>query len=143
MTKNILYLREMGMTDNTISTDIKNHRVRTTENIDIIYRGKKYNMFFEFTQCTRWRTRTKNKRTGEELKHPVREVVLTDALHVDTEYERTETNSNGRQFKMAYCLLSFESETWEECHKYTRRDILEVVNRYKVGEKFTEIVFIK
>lgn len=46
---NVLYLREMGMDDNSIKTDVKNHRVRVLENIDIIYNGEKYNMFFEFT----------------------------------------------------------------------------------------------
>lgn len=37
---NVLYLRKMGMDDDTIKTDVKNHRVRVLENIDIIYKGK-------------------------------------------------------------------------------------------------------
>lgn len=36
---NVLYLRKMGMDDDTIKTDVKNHRVRVIENIDIIYKG--------------------------------------------------------------------------------------------------------
>ena len=40
MKKNILYLLEMGMNDNNIKTDIKNHRIRVIENIDIIYKGR-------------------------------------------------------------------------------------------------------
>ena len=95
MEKNILYLLEMGMYDNDISTDIKNHRIRVVENIDIGYKGKSYNIFFEFTQGTHRRYRTTNKRTGAPLKKAVEEIILKDGLFIDTEYEKPETDKNG------------------------------------------------
>lgn len=139
MKNNTLFLRKMGMDDNTITTDIKNHRVRTIENIDILYNGKHYYMFFEFLQCTQYQMRYKNKRTGKELKHPVREVVLTDALCVDTQYEEMRA---GSAFPASWCCSQMEREIWNEHHKYTRRDILEIINRYKIGAKFTDIKLI-
>lgn len=71
---NVLYLRKMGMDDDSIKTDVKNHRVRVIENIDIIYKGEKYNMFFEFTHGAHIRYRTANKRTGAPLKKQLRKL---------------------------------------------------------------------
>ena len=45
--KNILYLREMGANDSTLTGDIKNHRVRVIENVNISYCGENYSMFSE------------------------------------------------------------------------------------------------
>ncbi len=143
MKKNILYLLEMGMNDNTISTDIKNHRIRTVENIDIQYKGELYNMFFEFTQGTHRRHRTTNKRTGAPLKHPVEEIILKDGLFIDTQYEKTETDRTGRTWESSWRNSEFEREFYNEHHGYTKKDILEVVNRYKVGEPFTDICLIE
>lgn len=56
MRKTFCIFCEMGMNDNTITGDIKNHRVRVIENIDILYKGTAYNMFFEFTTGTHHRT---------------------------------------------------------------------------------------
>lgn len=143
MKKNILYLREMGMNDPEISTDIKNHRVRVIENIDIQYKGKPYNMFFEFTQGTHRRHRTTNKRTGKPLKHPVEEIILKDGLFIDTQYEKTETDRTGRTWESSWRHSELEKEFWSEHHKYTKADILEVVNKYKTGEPFTDICLIE
>lgn len=143
MKKNILYLLEMGMNDNSITTDIKNHRVRVVENIDIVYNGEKYNMFFEFTQCTHYNYRTTNKRTGAPLKKPIQELIIKDGLHIDTQYERTETSATGNTFEMSYRNSKLENEIWQEHHAYTKKDILEIVNRYKVGEKFTDVCLIE
>lgn len=136
--KNTLYLLEMGMNDNNISTDVKNHRVRTLENIDIIYNGVPYNMFFEFTQCTHWHYRRENKRTGAPLKHPVYTVDVKDGLGIDSQYEKV--NENG--FEMSYRCRALEAEFWAEHREYTRRNILEVVNRYKVGAPFTDVKLV-
>lgn len=143
MKKNTLYLLEMGMYDNDISTDIKNHRIRVIENIDIIYKGEKYNMFFEFTQGTHRHYRTTNKRTGAPLKKAVEEIILKDGLFIDTEYERTETDKSGFTWTSSWRRADLEREFYEEHHAYTKRDILNVVNRYKVGEKFTDICLIE
>lgn len=140
MKKNILYLREMGMNDNTITGDIKNHRVRVIENIDILYKGTAYNMFFEFTTGKHHRTRTTNKRTGEPLKKPVTEIITENGLFIDTEYEKTEP---GRDWKSSWRNSEFEREFYNEHREYTKKNILEVVNRYKVGEPFTDICLIE
>ena len=132
---NTLYLMEMGMNDNNITTDIKNHRVRVLENIDIIYKGEKYNMFFEFTQCTHREYRTTNKRTGQPLKHPKVETILTDALGLDAQFEKLETRRDGSTWESSWRKCDLEEEVRKECHKYTRADVLEVVNRYKIGVK--------
>ena len=137
--KNTLYLLEMGMNDNRINTDIKNHRVRTLENIDIIYKGVKYNMFFEFTQCVHWHYRHENKRTGAPLKRPVYMIDVADGLGIDTQYECT--NENG--FEMSYRCRNLEREVWEEHREYTRHNILEVVNRYKVGCPYTDVKLVE
>lgn len=143
MKKNVLYLLEMGMDDNSISYDIKNYRIRTLENIDIIYQGEKYNLFFEFLQATHYRYRNTHKVTGRPLKKAIRELVEQDGLSLDTQYERMEKLSDGREWEMSYRLGKFEQEIWNEHHKYTRKDILEVVNRYKVGDPFTEICLVE
>lgn len=140
---NILYLKKMGMDDNNILTDIKNHRVRVTENIDIIYKGKNYNMFFEFCLATHRRYRTTNKRTGAPLKKPVEEIILNDGLHLDTQFEKLQgTWNDGTPYFSSWRMSDLECEIWEEHHAYTKNDILEIVNRYKVGEPFTEICLI-
>lgn len=136
---NTLYLLEMGMNDKNIGTDIKNHRIRTLENIDIIYKGIKYNMFFEFIQCAHWHYRRENKRTGEPLKHPVYTVDVVDGLGIDTEYE---TLTEGG-FKLSHRCSELEREFWAEHREYTRRNILEVINRYKVGRPYTDIKLVE
>ena len=142
MKKNKLYLLKMGMDDNGISTDIKNHRVRVIENIDIIYKGEKYNMFFEFTCGTHRRYRTVNKRTGAPLKKPVEEIILKDGLFIVTEFEKTETEK-GFTWKSSYGKSDLEREIFDEHLEYTQSNILDVVNRYKIGEKFTDICLIE
>lgn len=144
MKKNVLYLMEMGMNDSSITTDIKNHRIRVIENIDIIYKGEKYNMFFEFTQGTHRHYRTTNKRTGAPLKKPVEEIILKDGLYIDTEFEKLEgTWKDGTPHYSSWRKSDLEREIWEEHHAYTKKDILEIINRYKVGEKFTEVCLIE
>lgn len=143
MKKNILYLLEMGMNDNTLPGDIKNHRIRTVENIDIQYKGEPYNMFFEFTQGKHHRTRTTNKRTGEPLKKPVIETITENGLFIDTQFEKIETDRTGRTWESSWRHSELEKEFWSEHHEYTKKDILEVVNKYKTGEPFTNICLIE
>lgn len=136
MKKNILYLLEMGMNDNNIKTDIKNHRIRVIENIDIIYKGVKYNMFFEFTQGIHRHYRRTNKYTGAKLKKEVEEIILKDGIYIDTEYKNSETDSTGP-------TSDLEEEFYKEHLEYTKESILKIVNRYKIGEPFTEVCLIK
>ena len=139
---NVLYLREMGMDDNNISTDIKNHRVRVLENIDILYNGKKYNMFFEFLQGTHWHYRTDNKRNGKPLKKAVYEIDLVDGMFLDTEYKKIITDSCGT-FEHSFRNSKFEKEFFNEHLKYTKENVLKVVNRYKIGDPFTSVCLVE
>ena len=143
MKTNILYLREMGMDDKNINTDLQNHRVRVLENIDIIYKGTPYNMFFEFTQATHYNYRTTNKRTGAPLKKMVRELIVKDGLHLDTQYERLEgTWKDGTPFYGSYRKGDFEKEVWDQHLDYTRENVLAVVNAYAV-RKYDKIVLVE
>lgn len=138
-----LYLMEMGMFDNNITTDIKNHRIRTLENIDIIYKGQLYNMFFEFTQCDHYETRTTHKTTGKPLKHPKRELVKHDAVHIDTQYEvLKETFKDDTPFYLSYRNSDLEMEVWNKHYSYSKADILKIINTYAV-EKYDKIVLIE
>lgn len=143
MKKNILYLLEMGMNDNSIKTDIKNHRIRVIENIDIIYKSVKYNVFFEFTQGIHRRYRRTNKRTGAKLKKEVEEIILKDGIYIDTEYKNPETDSTGRTWVSSWKMSDLEKEFYKEHLEYTKESILKIVNRYKIGEPFTEVCLIK
>lgn len=142
--KNILYLMEMGCNDPEIGTDIKNHRVRVLENIDILYKDKEYNMFFEFLHGVHWHYRTENKRNGAPLKKPVYTIDVNDGLFIDTQFERLEgTWSDGTPYYSSWRKSDLEREFFNKHLEYTRKNILKVVNRYKVGEKFTEVCLIE
>ena len=142
MNNTILYLREMGMDDNKITTDIKNHRVRVVEKIDIVYKGKYYNMFFEFMQGTHTQYRTTNKRTGAPLKKGIVDKILDDALFMDTEFDEPKTTTTGYTYNASYRKADLEREIWEEHHKFTKADILEIVNRYAL-KKYNKVVLIE
>jgi hypothetical protein len=139
----ILYLREMGMDDAMIPGDIKNHRVRVLENIDIFYAGTAYNMFFEFCQWTRYTYRTTNKRTGAPLKKALRELVNPNAVCVDTQFEKEETARDGRKWLSSWRNSALEKEIHAENPSFTRADILGIVNRYAIGAKYTKVVLIE
>lgn len=142
--KNILYLLEMGCKDPSINTDVKNHRVRVLENIDIMYDGKTYNMFFEFLQGKHWHYRTENKRTGAPLKKPVYTIDLDDGMYLDTQYDIISSYFNdGTPITSSYRNSTFEREFYNMHLEYTRENILKVVNRYKIGAKYTGVVLVK
>lgn len=138
---NTLYLRKMGMDDNNLTGDIKNHRVRVCENIDIIYQGTAYNMFFEFMQWDRYTYRTTNKRTGKPLKKAIRELVNHNALLIDTQYEKQETDRNGFKWFSSWRLSTLEKEVHAKIPEYNKADILKVINAYSV-QKYSNIVFV-
>lgn len=138
---NVLYLKKMGMDDEDLKGDIKNHRVRVVKNIDILYNGKKYNMFFEFMQGIRYNYRTKNKRTGKPLKKPVREVINSNGVFIDTQFTKKEKFGD-REYNASYSLLPLEKEFVKDNYSFTKKDVLNIVNRYKIGDKFTSIEFV-
>lgn len=140
--ENVLYLLEMGCNDNSIPGDVKNHRVRVLENIDILFNGEKYNMFFEFSSCTHWHYRYNNLRTNKPLKKPVYVVDNANGLYINTQFEKTEER-NGRKWKSSWRNSKLEKEFWNEHHSFTSADILECINRYKIGKPFTSICLVE
>ena len=134
---NIFYLECRGCNSATMQGDIKNHRIDSIGKTEIKFNGELYNLFFEFTQGEHWRYRTENKRTGKPLKHSVYETIINNGIHTNTEYERKE---NG--FMMSYRLGAFEREMWNQHFDYTKKSVLQIVNKYKTGKKYTKVCII-
>ena len=109
-----------GDPDNQES-DIGNYRITTPGAIVPLKDGR--NMLLEFTCYDRHRYRTTNKRTGDLLKHPVKELVMTCAAGISTSYEGTHHNITGwwRDSNM-------EREFYATPRKYTEANILDYVN---------------
>lgn len=135
--ENVFYLECRGCDDKSMPGDIKNYRVCSIGRTETKYNGKTINLFFEFTQGPHWYYRTENKRTGAPLKKPVYETIISNGVHVNTEYERQEG-----QFTAAYGLIAFEREMWNQHFDYTKKSILQIVNKYKTGEKYTRVCII-
>lgn len=142
MKNKILYLMEMA-NNNNLTGDIKARRVRTVENVPIEYDGEPLEMFFEFGLWERYTYRMNNKRTGAPLKHPIRELLNPNGLHVDTQFERQEVDRwSGRTWSMSHRHLKIEEEITALNMNYTRADILDAVNMYS-DDNYIKIVLIE
>lgn len=131
------------MEDENIKTDVKNHRIRVVENIDIIYKGKEYNMFFEFTHATHYNYRTTNKRTGAPLKKTVQELIIKDGLSLDTQFEQLAgTWHDGSPYYASFRKADLEKEVWDQHLAYTKLNIRNIVNKYS-KEKYTGVILIE
>ena len=100
-------------------------------------------MFFEFTQGIHRRYRRTNKYTGKLLKKEVEEIILKDGIYINTEYKKSETDSTGHTWISSYGASDLEEEIYKEHLEYTKENILKIVNRYKIGEPFTEVCLIE
>ena len=111
-------------------SDCENYRIETRKNL---VKGKDGNEYFLiFGGYDKRRTRYTNKRTGAQLKRPVDEVVLENALHIDTEFD--DENGSWRNCKL-------ESELCEMGLTFTKADILKAVN-YISADNYTEIEIV-
>ena len=111
-------------------SDCENYRIETRKNL---VKGKDGNEYFLiFGGYGKRRTRYTNKRTGAQLKRPVDEVVLENALHIDTEFD--DENGSWRNCKL-------ESELCEMGLTFTKADILKAVN-YISADNYTEIEIV-
>lgn len=151
MTNNYLYFECRGMDDNKIPGDIKNHRVDIMEKIDIVFEGKPYKMFFEFTTGTRFNYRKTHKITGKPLKHVVKECINNNGLWIDTEYETPKTSryfdEKERKWKeytfhTSHRLSKLDRVAHDENMSFTKLTILKLINRYAI-EKFTGVILIE
>ena len=111
-------------------SDCENYRIETRKNL---VKGKDGNEYFlSFGGYDKRRTRYTNKRTGAQLKRPVDEVVLENALHIDTQFD----DENG-----SWRNCNLESELCEMGLTFTKADILKAVN-YISADNYTEIEIV-
>ena len=97
--------------------------------------GRKY--LVEFSHWERYAYRTTHKVTGRELKHPIRELVNPNALHLDTQYDvMTESG-----IPLSYRNLDLEHRIHDMNLDYTKAGILEAVNHIS-KDTYTDIEFI-
>lgn len=99
-------------------SDIGNHRITTPGEIVPCKNGKTY--LFEFGKYDRYDYKTVSKRNGKQLKKPVRELKMSTALHVNTQY----TDEEG----LSWRDLKMEKEFHKTPMKYTEENILKFIN---------------
>lgn len=130
-----LYLEKRGCNfwnDDRINniSDVGNYRVGS---YDYSIKGKDGNNYIlEFTNWDRYIYRKTNKRTGKPLKQEVKEILLLNALHVDTEFK----NERG-----TWGNSKLESKLHEKPMLYTLENILKVVNEISV-DHYDKVEFV-
>ena len=138
-----LYLIENGGKYSHEKSDIPNHVLRTIENVDIIFNGKTYNMFLEFHQWDHWKYRLNNKRNGQPLKKPIRELVNDNGIFIHSSYTKQEYDPvKVYHYTVTYGHCEFEKEVNDQNYNWTKEDILEVVNKYAT-EKYDKLVLVE
>ena len=98
-------------------SDVGNYRVGVY-NYDI--KGKDGNNYIlSFGRCDHYNYRTTHKRTGKPLKHAIREIIIENGLHIDTQYE----NERG-----CWRNCKLESDIYNMHLPYTKAGILKAIN---------------
>ena len=141
MKNNVLYLECRGgyfKKDDSINnlSDVGNYRVGAYAHKIQSKNGRKY--ILEFSGYDRKEMRYIALRTGKPLKYPKYETVLTNALHIDTEFEKQE--------KDGYFSSWRDSKLEKELHDkkkylFTKADILNVVNEISI-KQYDKIVLL-
>ena len=93
--------------------------------------GRAYTL--EFTHYDKREMRYTDKRNGKPLKHPKCEIVLENALHIDTEF----TDENG----ISWRDLTIEKQVHDKNLTFTKENILKVVNKISV-EQYRKMVLV-
>lgn len=99
-------------------SDIGNYRITTPGEIVPCKNGKCY--CFEFGCYDRYDYRTISKKGGRQLKNPVRELTMSTAMHLDTQF----TDKKGLSWRDS----KMEKEFYVTPVKYTESNILKWVN---------------
>lgn len=114
-------------------SDVTNYRVGVYS-YDIPGKdGRDY--IVEFHHFDRYETRTTHKRTGAPLKHPKRELQQKNALCIDTQYEKDETDSTGRRWRSCWRNSALEAEVHALHLPYTIEGI-EKALEYITGKEY-------
>lgn len=119
-----------------VESDIGNYRITTPGEIVPGKDGKMYCL--EFENYDRYDTRTTAKKTGKKLKHPVRELTMTNAARIDTQY----TDYSETQYGLSYCNLDMERDFYATPRKYTEKNILDYVNSIS-SEHYDAIIYVE
>lgn len=137
--KNVLFLECRGcpfMKGDKIEklSDVGNYRVGVYSHRIEAKDGNKY--ILEFGSYDKKEIKYTNSRTGKPLKHPKYEVVLENALHISTEYEKPE---NG--YLASFGNLELEKKIHGKNFLYTKSDILKAVNEIST-KQYNKIVLL-
>lgn len=136
MENNVLYLECRGcyfFEGDSINnfSDVGNHRVGAYAHRIQAKDGKAY--ILEFSHYDRREVRYTALRTGKPLKHPKCEIVLKNALRIDTEFERPEGS---------YRNIELEKEMHDKkTYLFTKADILRAANDISV-KQYKKIVLL-
>ena len=112
-------------------SDVGNYRVGVYDNKITLADGRQF--VLEFGSYDRKEMRYTHKKTGRPLKHPKYELVLENALHIDTEFED--------ENRLSWRDLKIERAVYEKKLTYTKANILSVVNSLSV-KQFERIVMV-
>ena len=112
-------------------SDVGNHRVGCYNYPIKSKDGRTY--ILEFITVDKKDYRYTNKRTGKQLKKPIYELVLENALHIDTEFE----DEKGLSWRNS----TLEREIYSQNYTYTKSNILNVVNSISI-KKYNNIVLV-
>lgn len=130
--KRILKMKKMGMDfldGEYLKSDIGNHRIRVVEDIEL-KDGRM--MFFEFMVWKKYIWRYHNKKTGQPLKKPIKELFNDTALAIDTQYENEKGCYRDSTIEKAVYSLGFD---------YKKSSILTIINMFS-KKQYTDIEFI-
>lgn len=108
-------------------SDVGNYRVGVYDYSIKAKNGKTY--ILEFNACDRWNYRTTNKRNGQPLKNPVKELIKERALHLDSQYDE---EREGGVLSFRDCPL--EHDIFIRNLDYTLENILQVVNEISIKQ---------
>lgn len=111
-------------------SDIGNYRITTPGEIIPGKDGRMYCL--EFGSYDRRDIRRTNKRNGRPLLHPVSELVMTCATHIDSQF----SDDRG-----SWCNLEMETEFYKTPRKYTEKNILDYVNSIST-QKYDKIAYV-
>jgi hypothetical protein len=144
-----LYARGAKMDGLTSESDLNYCRLELIGGMDIaftpgksfgdrkVYRG----VYVEFNGCVHYNFRETHKTTGRPLKKAVKEILNSNALHIDTEYKEERFDGN-YIWNASYRLSPLESEIWGDNYDYTKKGVLQFLNRYGV-KKYNNVVIIQ
>ena len=116
-------------------SDVGNYRIATESYAIKGKDGKTY-----FVECCRWKKyffRTEHKKTGQQLKKAIREILNYNGLAIDIQYQVKESGG----WLSTYGDSRLEAKIHEMNLSYTKSDILKAINVISV-DQYDEIIIV-